>query len=87
MVYLSMWEFAFGFLTGAVTSRILVRNSKKQDAMVQADDVIISPPKPILIPKVKKVFVPGALSNFWGPDSPFQHPPVYAGNTTNSYSS
>lgn len=51
--------------------------------MVQADDVIISPPKPILIPKVKKVFVPGALSNFWGPDSP----PVYAGNTTSSYSS
>ena len=76
-----MWEFMFGFASGAIASRLIsIRNSKTRDAIVQVDDVIITPAQPIAIPK--RNFVRGALSNFWGPDSP----PGSGGNTTNSYS-
>jgi hypothetical protein len=65
-----MYEFFIGFLVGAITSKIVSRQNKvKHDAMVQADDVVINTTEPILIPKRKRVFVPGELKNFWGSDS------------------
>jgi hypothetical protein len=65
-----MYEFVFGFVAGAFTSKIIAyRNSVKKDAMVQADDVVIKTTEPILIPNRRRIFVPGELKNFWGADS------------------
>jgi hypothetical protein len=65
-----MWEFFIGFFAGATTGRlILIRNSKTRDAMVQADELIITPTRPISIPNETKKFKPGSLANFWGDDS------------------
>lgn len=65
-----MYEFIFGFVTGAFTSKLIARkSSERKDVMVQADDVVIKTSEPILIPKKKRAFVPGELKNFWGQDS------------------
>jgi len=65
-----MYEFIFGFIMGAFTSKFISnKNSKRRDAMVQADELVIKTTEPILIPKKKRVFVPGELKNFWGRDS------------------
>ena len=50
-----MYEFIFGFVAGALTSRFVVRKSR--DAETQADDVVIqsSYSRPIPVPRAIKV--------------------------------
>lgn len=59
-----MYEFIFGFVAGALTSKVITKRTK--DAQVQADDVVItSVTKPIPIPTHRNVFVRGQFADFW----------------------
>ena len=63
-----MYEFVVGLVIGVFGTRIF---SKKRieckDSGVQVECV----PAPVTepIPMTRKMFIPGALSNFWGKDS------------------
>lgn len=61
-----MYEFIFGFVAGALTSRYFVTRKEHQDAQVQADELVVRSSQPIPIPmRRKKIFVPGELANIW----------------------
>jgi hypothetical protein len=60
-----MYEFILGFAAGAVTNHF-VNLKKKKNAQIQVDaDPFSLPSAPILIPKKKRIFIPGELANFW----------------------
>jgi len=61
-----MYEFIVGAILGVVSTRVFSKK-KVQSVSVQVDDSQIVHTAPI--PISRRVFVPGALSNFWGKDS------------------
>jgi hypothetical protein len=61
-----MYDFLLGLILGMVSTRVLSKK-KVQSVSVQVDEPPIVHTAPI--PISRRVFVPGALSNFWGKDS------------------
>jgi len=63
-----MYDFLLGLILGMVSTRVLSKKRPaSKDSSVQVDEVPIVHTAPI--PISRRVFVPGALSNFWGKDS------------------
>jgi hypothetical protein len=61
-------EFVLGFFIGFYYAKSKVK--KSASVSVQVDEKPFVPvTSPILIQNSKTKFVPGALKNFWGPDS------------------
>jgi hypothetical protein len=61
-----MYEFIVGVILGAVGTRVFSKK-KVESVSVQVDEppMVYTPPIPIS----RRIFVPGALPNFWGKDS------------------
>jgi len=63
-----MYEFIVGVIMGVVGTRVFSKKRPdSKDTSVQVDEPPMAYTAPI--PVSRRVFVPGALSNFWGKDS------------------
>lgn len=62
-----MYEFIFGVFVGVWGSIIARARKKTREIGVQIEAVQQVPTQPVIIKR--RVFVPGQLKNFWGPDS------------------
>lgn len=63
-----MYEFLVGIILGVFATRLVSKKRiESKDSSVQVDETPFVCTAPI--PVSRRVFIPGALSNFWGKDS------------------
>lgn len=61
-----MYEFIFGILAGALCTKLATRTTMVDQAIQVWPAPDLARTDPI---SIRNSFVPGTLTNFWGPDS------------------